>query len=91
LVKIKTMDFKKTNMDIRFPSFPVEYGWIERDYERCKTFSDYVAFIHKCFNEGENCFNPVNKKLYIDTALKVYSKLMGTNYESIIFTNGRED
>ena len=75
------MDFN-LKMEIKFPSTPLIYTWIESDYNKCESYEDYISFIHKCFNIADNTTNRVKEKTYIDTANTVYCLLTGLSYDS---------
>ena len=77
------MYYPKVKMHIKFPAFPVIYGWIESAYEKCQSLEDYIKFYEYCLDESEITHNKIKKEAYQATAQIVYSKLCGRSYESI--------
>lgn len=76
------MELLDIKMDLKFPSFPFIYSWIEHDYNKCETEFDYMDFVQNCIEESNNSTNEVRKKAYSDTAHAVYSKLTNKSLES---------
>lgn len=68
--------------EIKFPLFPTIFMYIDCDYRKVKTYSDFVGFINHCFNEADASKNEVRKQAYQSIANALYSTETNTSYES---------
>ena len=76
------MSFLKIKMDLKFPALPLIYAYIQSDYNKCETMSDYINFVHNCEAIADATKNEVKKDAYSKTAKTVYGLITGKTYES---------
>jgi hypothetical protein len=67
-------------LNLKFPSFPFIFRYIQWDYDNAKTTDDLIDLFHKWKNKAESTNNTVKRKSYETAAVALYSEITKRSY-----------
>lgn len=71
-------------MQLKFPSTPLIFQMIEKDYGKCESLDDFVRFAHFLVSKEEQMNHIENKDALKSTYCAIFAEITGKSWESAI-------